>query len=240
MWERAVDICITTYNRNDRLLELIEMLSIQTVQSFNLIINDDGSKELINPNLYPSITKYIWNIDNGYHRVARFNESFECCVSPYVILLDDDSVPDNKYFIEEHINALHTHEFSQGSVCFGDGKFATGWFSTANIAFRRSTVKRIGLFDMNFDGHYGEEDVDFGIKLKNLNLVVYYNQKAQVNHGDRMYLNGNRSETVVGHNSLIMKRKHNIRTKRQKNILSRTWKSVKTNIKRLIIIFKSK
>lgn len=233
MWERAVDICITTYNRNHRLIETIEKLSQQTIQSFNLIINDDGSKNLIDPNLYPEVTKYIWNKDNGYHRVSRFNESVALCVSPYIILLDDDSVPDNEFFLEEHIKALHIHEFSKGSIRFGNGKYATGWFSTANIGFRRSTVERIGLFDMHFDGHYGGEDVDYGIKLKNLGLDVFYNEKAQVNHVDPMYLDGDRSEAVVGHNSVIMKRKHDMDPPPKKNIFSRIWKRVRFGAKDL-------
>ncbi len=233
MFEKAIDICITTYNRNHRLIETIDKLSTQTVQSFNLIINDDGSNQLIDPNDYPLVTKYIWNKDNGYHRVARFNESVAMCVSPYIVLLDDDSVPDNKFFLEKHISALHQYEFSQGSVRFANGKFATGWFSTANLAVRREVVKRIGLFDMHFDGHYGGEDIDYGIKLKNLGINVFYNQEAQVNHSDPMYLDGDRSNHVIGHNTIVMKRKHNIDPPPQKNIFSRFWKGVRFFVKDL-------
>jgi GT2 family glycosyltransferase len=78
---KTVDICITTYNRNDRLIETLDILSKQTNTDFNLIVNDDGNKTIINPNDHPIITKYIWNKDDGYHRVARFNESVSLCVS---------------------------------------------------------------------------------------------------------------------------------------------------------------
>ena len=57
---KDVDVCITTFNRNDRLKQTLDMLSKQTNMNFNLIINDDGGNTLINPNEYPIITKYIW------------------------------------------------------------------------------------------------------------------------------------------------------------------------------------
>jgi GT2 family glycosyltransferase len=233
MWERAIDVCITTYNRNHRLVETLDILSKQTNQSFNVIINDDGSGSLIDPNQYPVVTKYIWNKDDGYHRVARFNESVSLCVSPYIILLDDDSVPNDEYFIQHHIDALNQHEVSQGSVRFGNGKFATGWFSTANIALRRSLIQRVGLFEFKFDGFYGGEDVDLGIKLKNLGVDVYYNQVAQVNHSDPMYLNGDRSPKIVGHAETIFFRKNGFILDPKKNIFSRIWKKVRFGIKRL-------
>jgi len=122
METKDIDICITTYNRKERLKLILDSLSKQTNMSFNLIVNDDGSCELINPNDYPIITKYIWNKDSRYNRVARFNESILNCVSPLIIILDDDCVPIGDNFINGHIECLKSADFSKGTVIFPGGE----------------------------------------------------------------------------------------------------------------------
>ena len=129
------------------------MLSKQTIMDFNLIINDDGGKTLINPNQYEVISKYIWNKDNGYHRVSRFNESLSMCVSPYVILMDDDCIPHSVNFIESYLNDFKNADVIRGIVQFPDGARANSWFSTANAGIKKSVYDDIGMFDVNFDGH---------------------------------------------------------------------------------------
>ena len=129
---KKVDIIITTYNRKDRLIQTLGILSNQTCMDFNLIINDDGSKETIDPSKYSVITKYIWNEDIAYHRVGRFNESAKLCVSPYIILLDDDCIPNDVSFVESYITMLDKVDVCRGILQFPDGGRASGWFSTAN------------------------------------------------------------------------------------------------------------
>ena len=72
---KSIDVCITTYTTNSKLIQILEILNRQTNKDFNLIINDDGNSNLIDIPKYKIITKYIWNEDFGYHRVARYNES---------------------------------------------------------------------------------------------------------------------------------------------------------------------
>lgn len=204
---KNVDICITTYNRNERLKATLEMLSKQTNMYFNLIINDDGSRKLINPNEFPIITKYIWNADNKYNRVARFNESILHCVSPYIILLDDDCIPANNIFVNAHIDALRDTDFSKGLVTFPNGGDASGWFSTANLGFHKKLIHDYGLFYPDYNGYYGYEDLDLGEEIKSRGLRVLNNNRAQVITGSDMYLNGDRSDTVVGRNRALFERR---------------------------------
>lgn len=172
MREKSLDICITTYNRNDRLKQTLDILSKQTNMDFNLIINDDGGKSLIDPNEYPVITKYIWNKDDGYHRVGRFNESVSLCVSPNVVIMDDDCIPASPNFVQTYIDSLKNHEVVKGIVRFPDGALAGAWFSTANLGLRLDLIKRIGLFDDCYDGYYGFEDHDLGNIYKKEGIVV--------------------------------------------------------------------
>jgi len=197
------DICITTFNRNKRLQILLNSLIEQTNQSFNLIVNDDGSKQLIDPNSYAIITKYIWNKDYKYNRVARFNESIKMCVSPKIIILDDDCVPCNSNFITSHLECLDNADFSKGTVIFPDGNTADSWFSTSNLAFNRNMINEYGLFYPDYNGSYGYEDLDLGKRLTKNNYKVVNNIYASVNTGSDQYLNGDRSDAIVGRNRSI-------------------------------------
>lgn len=202
MEKKLVDIVITTYHRNDRLKKTLEILSNQTIKDFNLIINDDGNIDLINPNDYPVITKYIWNKDFGYHRVARFNESLSLCVSPYIIMLDDDCIPHSNTFIESYLNDFKNSDVIRGIVQFPDGARANSWFSTANAGIKKIVYDDIGLFDVNFDGHYGHEDRDLGLRLESTEYKINFGSEGtRVNHGIEIYANGDRSESIIGHNT---------------------------------------
>jgi GT2 family glycosyltransferase len=204
---KDVDICITSYNCNERLNMILTVLSTQTNMNFNLIINDDGSRELINPNAFPIITKYIWNKDNKYNRVGRFNESILMTVSPYVIILDNDCVPVSRNFISAHLEELKTAEFSKGTVTFPNGSNASGWFSTANLGFQRKMIKEYGLFYPEYNGYYGYEDLDLGEEIKRNNYKVIDNVVAQALTHSEMYLNGDRSDAVIGRNHAVFKRR---------------------------------
>ena len=205
MISKKIDIIITTYNRNDRLEQTLDILSKQTIRDFNLIINDDGGKNPIDPNSHPIITKYIWNKDDGYHRVSRFNESASLCVSPYIILMDDDCIPNGTNFIETYLNDFKNTDVIRGIVQFPDGARANTWFSTA---IKKSVYDDIGLFDTNFDGHYGHEDRDFGIRLEKTKYkVIFGSEGTRANHGIEIYANGDRSDTIIGHNTRYFEEK---------------------------------
>ena len=202
MRKKSVDICITTYNRNPRLIQTLDILGRQTIMDFNLIINDDGGKNLINPNEYPIVTKYIWNKDDGYHRVGRFNESVSLCVSDNIILMDDDCIPNGVNFIQSHLNILENSDVCRGVVRFPDGSRASAWFSTANLGIKKHVISDIGLFDTKFDGHYGHEDQDLGNRLKETKYKVTMGDDNTIaNHGVEIYANGDRSDNIIGHNT---------------------------------------
>jgi len=202
MKEKSIDIVITTYNRPDRLTQILTNLSQQTNMDFNLIINDDGGNDRVNPTDFPIITKYIWNEDDGYHRVGRFNESVSICVSPYIILLDDDCIPHFREFVQAHLNELQDFDACRGIVQFPDGARANSWFSTANLGIRKSVIDKIGLFDPKFDGHYGHEDQDLGNRIKENKYAVTMDvELTRTDHGLEIYADGDRSDAIIGHNT---------------------------------------
>lgn len=202
MKPKQIDIIITTYNRKYRLLQTLGILANQTCMDFNLIINDDGGTQTIDPSQYPIISKYIWNEDTAYHRVGRFNESAKLCVSPYIIMLDDDCIPNSHTFVAAYIALLTTNDVCRGIVQFPDGGRATSWFSTANLGLRKKVINEIGLFDEGFDGYYGHEDRDLGIRIeKGGYSIVWGGEETRTNHGAELYADGDRSPAITGHNT---------------------------------------
>jgi glycosyltransferase involved in cell wall biosynthesis len=202
MKKKEVDVIILTYNRKELLIQILNKLKTQTVQDFNLIITDDGSKELINPNDYPFIKRYIWDFDEGYNRVSKFNEAFNMCVSDKIIILDDDCIPLHDNFLESYINSLNHFDISRGIVIFSDGAgTAEQWFSTQNIGFKKDVIDKLKGFDPDFDGHYGYEDTDLGLSIKEHGFTISpFNSVSSVNHLGAYYKDGDRSDEVVGHN----------------------------------------
>jgi GT2 family glycosyltransferase len=203
-----LEIVILSYNRRDFLLQTLEALRSQTCKDFSVLLTDDGSKQLIDPNKYLFIRKYIWDYDFGYHRVAKFNEAISMCRSPYVVLLDDDCVPAYPDFVETHIKTLEMFDVSRGIVRFPDGLTASAWFSTANMGFRTDKLHALGGFDPKFDGSYGHEDRDLGLRVEDAGLSVSpFFERSTVMHLGVDYKNGDRSEAVVGANTKYFRSK---------------------------------
>lgn len=205
MDKRTLDIVICCYNRARLLKEALVALSSQTCQDFNVILSDDGSANLLNPTEYPVISKVVWTKDDGlYHRVGRFNEGLQCCVSDIVLLLDDDCIPQSDAFVEVHLKVLRDADVSRGTLRFPGGGHAGTWFSTANLCLKKSTMDQIGGFEQRYDGYYGFEDHDMGNRIKELGLsVCSFAPGTDVLHKGGSYMEGDRSEAVLGHNRTI-------------------------------------
>jgi glycosyltransferase involved in cell wall biosynthesis len=224
MIQKKIDILITHYNRKGRLIEILDILNKQTEKEFNLIINDDGSntENLINPNEYKIITKYIWNFDDGYHKVRRLNESISLSVSPKIILLDDDCVPQSEKFVETYVRLLDEYDVIQGKLLI-NGLINGHFFSSANLGIKKSVWDNIGLYDINFDGSYGYEDNDLGYRIKNNNEIKFglnLDDDLLVHHGYDTYKDGDRSDEVIGKNKKYLEDKWGIKINEWGEILS--------------------
>lgn len=197
-----VDIIITSYNRENILKQILNMLSQQNFKDFRVIINDDGSKNLINPNEYSFISRYLWCVDRGFTKIERLQESVNLCQSEDVILLDDDCIPVSNDFVQGHVESLAIQPISRGIILFPDGSNSDAWFSCANIGFKLAVLKKVG-FDMRYNFHYGHEDQDMMQEL----LKAGYTKSAPrdvrtiVNHVGVNYKDNDRSFEVIGHNT---------------------------------------
>ena len=108
--------------------------------------------------------------------------------SEVCIFLDDDTLPKGPQWALGHYNTLLEHDVSRGpfhiarlnnegiavkkhSQIFG---LPGTYYATTNTGMRRDTFIELGGLDNAFDGYYGYEDVDLGIRIKRAGLKVGY------------------------------------------------------------------
>ena len=95
-----VSIVITTYNRSDALLAVLDGLSRQTDQNFEVIIADDGSREAHSRRILESqVAKalhiiHVWHPDVGFTASRVRNRGVSASKSDYIVFLDGDCVPE--------------------------------------------------------------------------------------------------------------------------------------------------
>lgn len=211
MNKRVLDLIMLSYNRKALLLKVLDRLKRQTLADFNLILTDDGSQELINPGDFPFIRRYVWDCDEGFHKVRKLNEAIAWCVSDKVLFLDDDCVPVHPTFLATHAAQLDQYDVSRGIISFPNGAIGSSWFSAANTGFRLEKLRAIGGFDIHFDGHYGHEDRDLGVRVKQARLTVSpLTEATTVVHMGTPYKDGDRSDAVIGENTRYFRQKWGI------------------------------
>jgi len=93
--EKKVVICITTYNRNEDVLECLDSVYSSNFKNFNVIVFDNHSDEKINKNqlMKYSNLQYIYNDKNiGITGGKNFCEKM--AKGKYIMFLDDDTIID--------------------------------------------------------------------------------------------------------------------------------------------------
>ena len=107
MSKKNISIIISTYNAEKWLYKVLVGYNCQTLNNFEIVIADDGSKnstkELIdnfrNKANYP--IKHVWHEDNGFQKSQILNKAILVCDGDYIIMSDGDCIP-RKDFVEVH------------------------------------------------------------------------------------------------------------------------------------------
>jgi len=185
-------IVIPTYNRKPILEKCISALEKQVITNTNLvtgyeiIIVDDGSTDDTIPWLKASSFPHVrWfqQIHQG-PAIAR-NLGVEKAKGEFIIFIDSDLVV-TENFIQAHANCLNQSDessFTYGRVIntanfdhptaepYKITDFSAAYFATGNVAIHRQWLERAGLFDPQFQ-LYGWEDLELGVRLKQLGLKL--------------------------------------------------------------------
>jgi len=102
-----VSVVITTYNRSDALLAVLDGLSRQTDRVFEVIVADDGSSKdhqsLIFESDFANVLRvvHVWHPDVGFTAARVRNRGVSASNGNYIIFLDGDCVPEID-FIAQH------------------------------------------------------------------------------------------------------------------------------------------
>lgn len=102
-----ISVVITTFNRSDALLAVLEGLAHQTDTDFEVIVADDGSKvehikALVQSPLAQSLqVVHVWHPDVGFTASRIRNRGVGASRGNYIIFMDGDCVPEVD-FIARH------------------------------------------------------------------------------------------------------------------------------------------
>jgi len=218
-----LSVIISTYNRPKYLSYITQMLRQQEGVQLEIIVSDDGSSEGLEKSC--NIDAYLWRRDEGFHKGWCLNQAVSMASSPYCIFLDDDTLPKGRSWALGHHQILLEHDVSRGPFHIArlnsEGVAVTkhlrvfglpgSYYATTNTAMKKQVFEDLGGIDEAFDGYYGYEDVDLGIRIKRAKLTVgYAGDDSVAVHVGKPYMhddNEQADETLNQRNAKIMEAK---------------------------------
>ncbi|MBD2576356.1 glycosyltransferase [Oscillatoria sp. FACHB-1406] len=192
-------IVIPTYNRKPILEKCLDALETQrlaqnsALEGYEIIVVDDGSTDgtldwlKANPERFPHLK--LFEQEHCGPAAAR-NLGVERATGDTIIFIDSDLVV-TENFLQAHTDALVKGEREQGNnriftygavinTCNFENPtsepykitdFSAAYFATGNVAIARHWLLEAGLFDTRFQ-LYGWEDLELGVRLKQLGLKL--------------------------------------------------------------------
>jgi glycosyltransferase involved in cell wall biosynthesis len=192
-------VVIPTYNRLPILEKCLTALEQQTLTSdsvvsgYEVVVVDDGSTDgtidwlQTNAAQMPHV-RLLMQAHQG--PAAARNLGVEKAEGDTIIFIDSDLVVTDS-FLQVHGDNLHAGAqklgsdrlFTYGAVVntcnfaeptaepFKITDFSNAYFATGNVAIARHWLLTAGLFDLDFQ-LYGWEDLELGVRLKNLGLTM--------------------------------------------------------------------
>ena len=115
-----VAVIVSTYNRPDALVKVLDGLLSQTHLPDEIIVADDGSttetasvlKRYLSGMRVVQI-KHVWQEDKGFRLACIRNKAILATDSTYLIFLDGDCIPE-RHFVEDHLDLAENGHFFQG------------------------------------------------------------------------------------------------------------------------------
>ena len=205
-----ISICIATYNRADKLKEIILLLENQTFDrsNYEIIVTDsysnDNTKVVVQELTY-KYNNIIYKDDCKNVLANKRNEGIKLAKSDIIVFLDDDVYP-KENFIEAHYNAnkSNVNVFYCGQIRFDSelvkksnyyrfrddqhlkddciGKdLSFNKIVVMNLSFKKDFIFKVGYVDERFI-NYGCEDTEFGYRVVKRGYKLRYLKDALAIH----------------------------------------------------------
>ena len=215
-----ISIVIPTYNRPIYLEKIIDKLSLSNISN-EILICDGGSKLNSKNKIKKLIIKYnfhnikYFDVGVNNHSKKR-NKGIKSASGKYIILLDDDCVPEKK-FLEKYFLLLekykHSNNFFCGSVLFPKNLMKKKFIQfrqsrhfvikknqnylrkilhprnivTMNMAFKKKSLEDKKIFFYEKFNIYGFEDYEFGYRLRQNNINIVACDPLVYHHDERSF-----------------------------------------------------
>ena len=184
MWS----IVIPTYNRLPILRKCLQAMESQDFsQPYEIVVIDDGSTD--------GTVEFLQSHDSDFPHVRLFQQNHEGAAiarntgidlakGEIIVFIDSDLVV-TPVFLSSHAQALGNSDraFTYGLVINTSNfenptsaqvkiqDISTAFFATGNVAIAKHWLLEAGKFDPSFR-QYGWEDLELGVRLKNLGLKL--------------------------------------------------------------------
>jgi glycosyltransferase involved in cell wall biosynthesis len=191
-----LSVVIPTYNRLPILQKCLQALENQDLRAepivdYEVIVVDDGSTDQTVAWLQQAKLPHVrWFEQHHQGPAAARNLGVKQATGDTIIFIDSDLVVTER-FLQSHAEALIRGQqqfgsdrlFTYGSVIntcnfenptaepYKITDFSAAYFATGNVAIARHWLEKAGLFDTRFQ-LYGWEDLELGVRLKQLGLKL--------------------------------------------------------------------
>jgi glycosyltransferase involved in cell wall biosynthesis len=188
-------VVIPTYNRKLILQKCLRALERQSVpagsplQDYEVVVVDDGSTDGTSAWLAsaaPELPHVRTQVQANQGPAVARNQGVRAARGDTIVFIDSDLVVVPQ-FLHAHalalVQASSARAFTYGRVVntsnFADPMaepykltdVSAAYFATGNVVIARAWLERAGLFDTRFQ-HYGWEDLELGVRLKQLGLKL--------------------------------------------------------------------
>jgi len=201
---QLASVVITTYNRSDALLAVLDGLCLQTDSNFEVIIADDGSRPEHQRAILESAQArwlravHVWHPDVGFTASRVRNRGVAASHGDYIVFMDGDCVPEVD-FIARHKLLAQPGYFVNGSRVLLSPAFTERVLTRGERISGRSvlywicrrllghTSKLTGLLRLP-DGNFRNESVFSWKGIRSCNMGIWRSDFIRVNGFDESFV----------------------------------------------------
>lgn len=188
-----ISVVLIVKNEAKYIKDCLDALFRQTVRDFEIVVIDngstDGTGEIIGGFSDERIRSFHAPALQGVAELR--NRGVEKAAGDYIFFTDGDCVP-NRHWLEEGLNALESKEYVgvEGKTYYEAPQMVTvsdwnvrqlvpGEYMTCNVAYSRSVLEKVNLFDPAFQ--HGHEDRDLAFRVLKHGRI-FFSQEMIVSH----------------------------------------------------------